>query len=129
MSEGPLGKIRSPLNVVLLSLVTLGIYGIFWQYFMFSEMKAHRGVGIGGGLGLVLAIFFPFANLFIMPSEVGNGQEASGIPRTVKGTTGLWVLIPIAGIFIWLWKVQHAANAYWVANGASYVTEMTRDPS
>ena len=121
MSEGPLGKIRSPLNVVLLTIVTLGIYGIVWQYLMFSELKAHRGVGIGGGLGLVLAIIFPFANVFIMPSEVGNGQEASSIPRTVQGTTGLWVLIPLAGIFIWLWKVQHATNAYWVANGQSYV--------
>ncbi len=121
MSDRPIGKIRSPLNVVLLSIVTLGIYGIFWQYYMFSELKAHRGEGIGGGLALVFAILFPIPNLFLLPSEVGNGQQAAGIPRTVQGTTGFWVLIPIAGFFIWLWKVQHATNAYWVANGASYL--------
>ena len=121
MSDLPLGKIRSPLNVVLLTIVTLGIYGIVWQYLMFSELKAHRGVGIGGGLALLFALIFPIVNVYMLPSEVGNGQVASEIPQTVRGVTGLWVLIPIAGIFIWLWKVQHATNAYWVANGASYV--------
>jgi len=122
MSEGPLGKIRSPLNVLLLSIVTFGIYGLFWQYSTFKELKEHRGVGIGGGLGLVFAIvLFGIPNLFILPSEAGNGQQASGIPRTVSGPTGFWLLLPIVGGFIWLWKVQGAINAYWVANGASYL--------
>jgi Domain of unknown function (DUF4234) len=122
MSSLPLGKIRSPLNVVLLSIVTLGIYWIVWEYKVFAELKAHRGEGIGGGLALVFVFLLGgIPNWFILPSEVGNGQETAGIPRTVRGATGWWCLLPIVGGFIWLWKTQHAMNAYWVASGASYV--------
>ncbi len=86
---GQLGKVRSPWIVILLSIVTLGIYGIYWQYAMFKEMKDYSGQGIGGVLGLVLAIILSIVNIFVMPSEVGNLYAAEGQPKPVKGTDGL----------------------------------------
>ena len=41
MADGAVGKIRSPVVVILLSLVTLGIYALYWQYASFKEMKAY----------------------------------------------------------------------------------------
>jgi hypothetical protein len=35
---GTTAKIRNPLGVIGLSLITLGIYGIFWWYFINREM-------------------------------------------------------------------------------------------
>ncbi|HEY4396240.1 MAG TPA: DUF4234 domain-containing protein, partial [Acidimicrobiia bacterium] len=62
----PLGKPRSWVVVFLLSLVTLSIYWFVWQYKTFQEMKDYSGNGIGGVVGLILAIFIGFVNPFIM---------------------------------------------------------------
>jgi hypothetical protein len=115
---GPLGKIRSPWIVILLSIVTLGIYGIYWQYAMFKEMKDYSGQGIGGVLGLVLAILLSIVNIFVMPSEVGSLYAAEGKPKPVQGVTGFWILLPIVGYFVWFFKVQGHLNKFWTSHGA-----------
>jgi hypothetical protein len=115
---GQIGKPRSWVSVVLLSLVTLGIYGLVWQYKTFQEMKDYTGNGIGGVLGLILAIFVGFVNPFLMSAEVGNMYDAEGQEKPVSGITGLWILLPIVGTFIWLAKTQNALNRYWEAAGA-----------
>ena len=40
---GPPGKIRSWGVVAILTIITCGIYGIFWEYFMFNENKEYSG--------------------------------------------------------------------------------------
>jgi hypothetical protein len=115
---GPLGKIRSPWIVLLLSIVTLGIYSLYWQYSMFKEMKEYSGQGIGGVLGLVLAILLSIVNIFVMPSEIGNLYAAEGKPKPVQGITGFWILLPLIGGFVWLFKVQGHLNKFWGAHGA-----------
>jgi hypothetical protein len=37
----------------------------------------------------------------------------------VRGVTGLWMLLPIVGIFVWFIKVQRALNRYWESKGAA----------
>jgi len=113
------GKIRSPWVVLGLGSITLGIYSIFWQYAIFKEMKDYSGTGIGGGLGLVFAIFLGIVNVFLMPSEVGNLYAAEGQTKPVTGVTGFWVLLPIIGGFVWLWKVQGYLNQYWLSQGGT----------
>ena len=115
---GQIGKPRSWVSVVLLSLVTLGIYGLVWQYKTFQEMKDYTGNGIGGVLGLILAIFVGFVNPFLMSAEVGNMYEAAGAEKPVSGITGLWILLPLVGAIVWLVKTQGALNQYWEAGGA-----------
>jgi hypothetical protein len=81
-------------------------------------MKDHTGTGIGGVVGLILAIFLGFVNPFIMSAEVGNMYEAEGQERPVSAITGLWILLPLVGGIIWLVKTQNALNWYWEAHGA-----------
>jgi fumarate reductase subunit C len=118
MNDTAVGKIRSPVVVILLSLVTIGIYGLYWQYATFKEMKAYAGEGIGGGLGLLFAILLGVVNVFLMPHEVGNLFVREGKEAPVTALTGFWVLIPIVGVIIWVVKVQGRLNEVWEEHGA-----------
>jgi hypothetical protein len=113
------GKIRNPWAVIGLSIITLGIYGLYWQYATFKEMKGYSGQGIGGPVGLVIAIIFGVINVFLMPAEVGAMYAADGQEKPVSGPTGLWILLPIVGAFIWLFKTQGALNRFWSAHGTA----------
>ena len=105
------GRHRNPLTVLLLMLVTLGIYGLYWIYISFAEVKVHRGVGVSGFVGLLLALI-P-VSIFLLPQYVGNMFADKGKERPVSGMTGLWALVPLVGSVIWLFKVQGRLNEFW----------------
>ena len=46
------GQVRSPVVVILLSIITLGIYALFWYYRVFEDLKLRTGKGVGGVVGL-----------------------------------------------------------------------------
>ena len=114
---GPVGKVRNPWFVALISIITLGIYFLYWQYQVFKELKDHTGDGVGGVIGLVIALVIGIVNLFLLPSEVGNMYAKAGMEKPVRGVTGFWNLIPIVGFFIWVFKVQGAMNRRWESAG------------
>ncbi len=115
---GAVGKVRSPLVVLLLSIITLGIYGLYWYYKTFQEMKDYSGQGLGGPIGLVLSLFCGIVVVFLMPGEVGNLYQQDGQKPPISAATGLWILLPILGGFILLWKVQGRLNDFWKSKGA-----------
>ncbi|MDK3258541.1 DUF4234 domain-containing protein [Blastococcus capsensis] len=120
---GPVGKIRSTWAVIGLSIVTFGIYGLYYYFATHEEMKQHSGEGVGGAIGLVLAIFtLGLVTPFVLPNEIGNLYAKQGRPRPVSATTGLWVLLGsfiLIGPLVWLIKTNGALNAYWRSMGAS----------
>ncbi len=120
MARGELGKPRSSVSVILLSIVTIGIYGIYWQYRTFKEMKRYSGEGIGGALALVFTLTFILylVNIFKMPAEVGDLYAREGQPKPVSGATGFWVFLPFVGGIIWLVKTQGNLSKFWEAHGA-----------
>jgi hypothetical protein len=115
---GPVGKVRSPLAVLLLSIVTLGFYGLYWNYKTFQEIKDYGGSGIGGVLGLVLGLFCGIVVVFLLPSEVASLYTQEGQKAPISVATGLWILLPILGGLVWLWKVQGRLNDFWSSKGA-----------
>lgn len=105
----------------MLYIVTLGFYSLYWSYAVHKEIKDYAKDGLGGPLGLVLAIFLFFVVAFTLPSEIKNLYERRGMKPPVAGTTGLWVLpgaILIVGPIVWFVKVNGALNAFWRAEGA-----------
>jgi hypothetical protein len=117
--SAPIGSIRGTGMCILLAIVTLGIYTWFWYYKTHDEMKQHTGNGIGGPLALVLAIIIGIVSPFLNSSEVGNMYKRAGQEPPVTGLTGLWILLPIVGAFVWFIKTNGAINAYWTSQGAT----------
>lgn len=112
-TTGPLGQPRGPWFVVLISIVTLGIYSLYWIYKTSDEIKQHSGIGVGGVLGLVIWIVFGWIMAFETPSEVGKMYKADGREAPFSGWIGLWWLLPLIGHIVWFIKVQNALNRYW----------------
>jgi hypothetical protein len=66
----PLGKPRGVAFALIMSIVTLGIYFLYWTYVNFQEIKRWRGQGVNGVVGLLLSLI-P-VSIFLLPSYVGR---------------------------------------------------------
>jgi hypothetical protein len=117
--RGQVGTPCAPGKVILLTIVTLGIYGIIWLYRQQEEMKRYNGNGIGGVLAVVIALVFGIASPFILANEVQQLYEREGQQAPIKTTYAFWTFLPIIGMIIFYLKVQEALNDFWVARGAT----------
>ena len=114
----PLGHPRGILFGIVLFIVTFSLYGYYWTYKTHEEIKRNTGEGVGGVVGVVILFFIGILTPFVVPSEVGKMYRRDGKEAPVSGWTGLWILLPLAGIFVWFVKVQGALNRYWESKGA-----------
>jgi hypothetical protein len=120
VARGPVGNTRSIGLSILWAILTLGIYVLVWTYRTQEEIKRYSGNGIGGVLGLVIVLLVSPITYFVVPSEIRYMyEELDGGTSPVRGWTGLWLLLPIVGTFIWFFKVQGALNRYWESKGAT----------
>jgi cytochrome bd-type quinol oxidase subunit 2 len=120
-NSGPVGQPRGVVFVILIGIITFGIYWIYWVYKTQEEVKQHSNQGVGGVLGLVIYILIGVVSVFLIPSEIGKMLRQDGRESPISGWTGLW-LFPF-GIFIipgivWAVKVQGTLNDYWQSKGA-----------
>jgi hypothetical protein len=115
-------KLRNPLGVVGLSLITLGIYYIFWWYFINREMRdlGHaRNQDLGQSPGnSVLAI--TLGALIIVPALVSlwrtsdriqRSQEVAGVERGANGPI-IFILLLLIGP-VGIWYAQSELNKAW----------------
>jgi hypothetical protein len=112
-TSGPLGQPRGIGFAIIMTIVTLGIYSLYWVFKTQDEVKEHSGQGVGGVLGLVIYIVAGVITWFLVPSEVGKMYKLDGRQAPFTGWTGLWLLLPIVGAFVWFIKIQGALNRYW----------------
>lgn len=117
-NTGPLGQQRGIGFGILMFIITLGIYSLYWVFKTQEEVKEHSGQGVGGVLGLVIALVVGVVTWFLVPSEVGKMYQRDGREAPFTGWTGLWLLLPIIGAFVWFIKVQGALNRYWESRSA-----------
>jgi hypothetical protein len=103
--------------VILLMIVTLGIWGFFWTYRNNEDLKKYNGDGLGGVLGVVIYLILSVVLMFTIPNEIKNMYERDGRQSPVSAVWGLWFLLPIIGHIVWYVKVQHALNDFWLSKG------------
>ena len=117
-NTGPVGQHRGIGFVIIISIITLGIYYLYWNYVTFEELKKRTGEGLGGVIGLVIALVIGIVNAFVIPSEIGAMYRGDGEEAPMSGWTGLWQLLPLVGWIVWTVKVQGALNRAWASHAA-----------
>lgn len=134
-SSRPLGKPRGVGFVVVMSIVTLGIYWLYWSYKSFDEVKNWRGVGVNGIVGVLLSLIL--VGIFLLPSYVGRMYKEDLIEKgedpiraaqmvPITGWSGFLAIIPYIGGIIWEAKVQSKLNNFW--EGQSYAATAAAAP-
>jgi hypothetical protein len=120
LERGPVGNTRSIGLSILWAILTIGIYTFVWTYKTHEEIKRYSANGVGGVIGFVIYFLLSPVTFFIVPSEVRYMYEdLDGQASSVRGLTGLWILLPLIGNIVWFVKVQGALNRYWQSKGAS----------
>jgi hypothetical protein len=118
-------KIRNPLGVIGLTLITLGIYGIFWYYFINREMadygRARGTTELGDSPGKsVLAV--TLGALVIVPAIISlyntckrteTTSRMAGNPSPMAA--GLLFVLYIFISPVALWLIQDTLNKAWEA--------------
>jgi hypothetical protein len=120
-------KLRNPFGVVGLSLITLGIYYVFWWYFINREMRDYgraRGVDLGQSPGnSVLAL--TLGALIIVPAlvtlwrtsdRIQRTEEVAAVDRPANGPI-IFILLLIIGP-VGIWYAQNELNKAWEAQAA-----------
>jgi hypothetical protein len=116
-STRALGKRRSVGLVILLTIVTCGIWTIVWSYQNGDELQRWSGKGLGGVAYLFITMFISPVTMFTMANEVEQLYRDEGLEPPITTLWGLWFLLPLIGNLIWYIRIQNAINDYWSAHG------------
>ena len=111
------GPYHSTGLVILLTIVTCGIWSIVWSYRTGDDLQRYNGEGLGGVVSLIVAILLSGVLMFTIPSEIEKMYQRDGREAPVNTMWGLWFLLPIVGNIIWYVKVQEALNDFWLSKG------------
>jgi hypothetical protein len=124
---GSTAKLRNPLGVVGLSIITLGIYYVFWWYFINREMRDFgraRNADLGQSPGnSVLAL--TLGALIIVPAlvtlwrtsdRIQRTEEVAGVDRPANGPI-IFILLLIIGP-VGIWYAQNELNKAWEAQAS-----------
>jgi hypothetical protein len=117
-ATGPLGQPRSIGVIILLTIVTFGIWTWVWSYQNGDEIKRHANTGLGGVPYLLITIFIAPVTMFLMAGEVEQLYRREGKEPPITTIWGLWFLLPIIGNLIWYVRIQRSINDYWTSHGA-----------
>jgi hypothetical protein len=129
---GAEAKIRTPIAVPLLSLITLGIYGVFWWYFINREMadlgRANKVPELGDN-PMVSVLAVTIGALVIVPPFVSLWRTCKRIETAQNRVLGsnnfspvlafILGVIPILNFIAWF-LMQSNLNQVW-ARGAAPV--------
>jgi len=117
-----IGKVRNPVTVIILSIITCGIYYYFWLYTAMDDLnKAAGREVINPALFLILSIFVPFVVLYVfytMDKAFAEISKNEGI--TYKENFILWLILYLAcgvGMYVGMYQLTEGFNALWAARG------------
>jgi hypothetical protein len=128
LAPGATAKVRNPIVVAILSIITLGIYVIFWHYYVNREMadygRARGTTELGDNPTKSLLALFPGA-FIVVPAiwttvttfqRVQAAQRLTG-KTSINGWLGLVLYIVIFPAYFGY--VQSGLNSAWRAAGSA----------
>ena len=118
MGAGSLGRPRSIALVILLTIITFGIWTLVWSFQNGDEIKRHANTGLGGVAYLFITLLISPVTMFLLAGEVEQLYRREGKEPPITTIWGLWFLLPIIGNLIWYVRIQKSINDYWISHGA-----------
>ena len=91
-------KERNIVVCVLLTLVTCGIYGIYWVIMMTREAISVKDPADSAVLEIVLMLFLPFLGFFLTEKKFAEGCAEKGISH--KDNSLLYIILGFLGLGI-----------------------------
>lgn len=113
ISGAPLGKVRNPWGAWGLSLVTCGIYYVYWWYKVNEEAAAYdRSIEVNPTMS-ALALFVPICNIVSIVrtgDRIKSAQTNGGVLARCSGWLGLLLAILFSLHIVYY---QTALNDLW----------------
>ena len=91
-------KERNIVVCILLTLVTCGIYGIYWVIMLAKEAVSVKDPSDNAILEIVLMLFLPFLGIFLSEKKFAEGCAARGIPHSDNSV--LYLILGLVGLGI-----------------------------
>lgn len=104
--------------VILLTIVTFGVWSLVWTYRTCEDLRRYNGVGLGGVVGVIVQILLAVVLMFTIPNEIEGMYRRDGRVPPVSAMWGLWFLLPVVGNLVWYVRVQRSLDDFWRAKGA-----------
>jgi uncharacterized protein DUF4234 len=134
LAPGSIAKLRDPIVVVILTVVTFGIYQLFWWYYANRELadygRARNTKELGDNPMLSLLALFPGA-LIVVPAiwttvttfrRVQAAQRLNG-ETPINGWLGLVIVLVISPVLPGY--MQSGLNSAWNAHAPAAPPEST----
>ncbi len=91
-------KVRNPITCLLLSLITCGIYGIYWAICIARDAVSVKDPADNGILEIILMLFLPFVGFYLAEQKLAAGCAEKGIPH--KDNAILYLVLGLIGLSI-----------------------------
>ena len=87
-------KNRNIVTCILLTIVTCGIYGIYWFIMLAKEAVSVKDPADNALLEIILMLLLPFVGIFLTEKKFAEGCAARGIPHSDNS-----ILYLVLGLF------------------------------
>ena len=91
-------KERNIVTAIILTLITCGIYGIYWCIMLAKESVSVKDASDNGLLEIILMLFLPFIGLFMCEKKFAEGCADKGIAHTDNSI--LYLILGLVGLGI-----------------------------
>lgn len=91
-------KNRNIVTAIILTIITCGIYGIYWAICLAREAVSVKDPADSALLEIVLMLFLPFLGFFLAEKKFDEGCAEKGIPHTDNSI--LYLILGLVGLGI-----------------------------
>ena len=111
------GTNRSPVMVLVLTVITCGIYSLYWHYVVGQEINAALGREAVKPMYVFLAILcFPVLYYYMYTVDKAMLELAAQRGKNYNSNFVLWIICSVlagVGVYIEMFQVQDTLNDIW----------------